>query len=506
MNRDERQQLSKTRWRQKGGRGTLVGATGFGKTRVATNTIISMNEAFPLYTTDVVVPSINLKEDWLKKGGHIEKYRLKNVEVFTIHTYIKYKRNPNLLVLDEIHNFAADTFRTVFDIVEGNPYILGLTADFERADGKHSIIEENAPVFDVIPLQECISNGWVSDYIAYNLGVDLTDEDRIKEKEINDAFNNYFAKFESDFDLFNACRGSLAPRFDGESHRWYEPPQVRYARKKGWNGITLEGAVQKHREQKLTRTRGNVWTGDDEFEFSPRKVSENAQKCAFYMNERQDFLHNALNKRIMAVEVVKRFKEKKIIIFTERKVTCDDITERLRNEGIRVTSYHSDINTEVYSLGKLVALGEKVKSGNKEITRYRNLEDGKLYTEKEIKGIYGKITKLGKDRLKKIRAEQFNSGEKNVLVTVKALDEGMNVEDVEIGINVAAKSVSRQENQRRGRILRFIEGKMAWFINLYVKDSKDFYWLKSRQSDSKRPIWIDSINEIGMNEEKVKLW
>jgi hypothetical protein len=39
-----------------------------------------------------------------------------------------------------------------------------------------------------------------------------------------------------------------------------------------------------------------------------------------------------------------------------------------------------------------------------------------------------------------------------------------------------------------------------------VKDSKDFYWLKSRQSDSKRPIWIDSINEIGMNEEKVKLW
>ena len=498
--RDERQRRIHVDWREAGGRNTVEACTGFGKTRVAVNVIKSMNENLPMATCDVVVPSIHLKKDWSKENGHIVSNRLKNVEVFTIHTYIKANRDPTLLVIDEIHNMGAETFSQIFTMADYK-YLLGLTATLERTDGRHELIQKYAPICATVTLEEAVANKWVSDYEVYNIGVDLSDEDRLREVEINDAFNNYFAKLESDFDLANACRGSMKPQWNKEKG-WYEPAQVSFARRKGWHGNSLQQAIAINSRNKSLGEKVKPWGGNREFEFSPEKISEYAQKWGFYMNERQEFLHDATNKKSKAIEIIEKFRDKKIIVFTERKATCDDLTERLKKKGILCESYHSEVKTEIYCLGKLVALGEMVGT----TTKYRDLETDKLLSLDNIKLKFGKVVRLGKERLKERRAKDFEDGKFNVLVTVKALDEGFNVGDIDISLTVAGKSVTRQNDQRNGRALRFVEGKIAWMINLYVIGTKDYYWTKARQEKSKPPHWIDDINEIGKTKEKISIW
>ncbi|MBO7451646.1 MAG: hypothetical protein J6U54_14880 [Clostridiales bacterium] len=53
---------------------------------------------------------------------------------------------------------AADTFSKVFEKVSYNN-ILGLTATFERLDGKEILISKYAPVCDTIPIELAETNG-----------------------------------------------------------------------------------------------------------------------------------------------------------------------------------------------------------------------------------------------------------------------------------------------------------------------------------------------------------
>ena len=93
---------------------------------------------------------------------------------------------------------------------------------------------------------------------------------------------------------------------------------------------------------------------------------------------------------------------KKIIIFHESIRQVDLLTQVLDDEGFRVVGYHSKLTP---------------------MTKISNLDF-------------------------------FRKGVKDVLVTCKALDEGLNVKDVEVGIIVASTKSTRQRIQRMGRVLR----------------------------------------------------
>lgn len=62
MDRTTRQKLCFKRWLDGGGRGTVVAATGFGKTRVAMNTIEALLKANDRAFILIVVPTEVLKE------------------------------------------------------------------------------------------------------------------------------------------------------------------------------------------------------------------------------------------------------------------------------------------------------------------------------------------------------------------------------------------------------------------------------------------------------------
>lgn len=70
--------------------------------------------------------------------------------------------------------------------------------------------------------------------------------------------------------------------------------------------------------------------------------------------------------------------------------------------------------------------------------------------------------------------ERFRYSEIRILITCKALDEGIDVPDAEIGIILSGTGMERQRLQRLGRILRKSEGKeSACLYYLFVRESME---------------------------------
>ena len=122
--------------------------------------IQDMNKARPDDTTLVIVPTRYLLDQW---KDEIKKHDLKNVSVMVINTGVKSMRQTDLLILDEIHNYASDVFKGIFSLTHYH-YILGLTATLERSDKKHYIIENECPVVDTISMKESLAMGYVSNF------------------------------------------------------------------------------------------------------------------------------------------------------------------------------------------------------------------------------------------------------------------------------------------------------------------------------------------------------
>lgn len=80
------------------------------------------------------------------------------------------------------------------------------------------------------------------------------------------------------------------------------------------------------------------------------------------------------------------------------------------------------------------------------------------------------------------------------LITVDALNEGLNVVDVDSAICAAGASTDLENIQRLGRILRQKEGKKALFINLYVPNTQEEKWIREKTSKLKNVTWSNELS------------
>lgn len=147
------QQAALVAWEANGHRGIVEAVTGAGKTRVA---IAAMAEMLADGgRVAVIVPNVELQrqwraqvEDWLpsavigelggsKRGSPTLEYS--DVLIAVINSAAKYKlglgRKRGLLVADECHRAAADTFRAALE--EEFDWRLGLSATVARPDDQH---------------------------------------------------------------------------------------------------------------------------------------------------------------------------------------------------------------------------------------------------------------------------------------------------------------------------------------------------------------------------------
>lgn len=69
---------------------------------------------------------------------------------------------------------------------------------------------------------------------------------------------------------------------------------------------------------------------------------------------------------------------------------------------------------------------------------------------------------------------KFSQGEMQVLVSVKSLNEGLDVKSANVGIELSGNSVKRSSIQKLGRVIRKQEGKQAFFYRLYCRGTKEY--------------------------------
>ena len=112
----------------------------------------------------------------------------------------------DLLIIDEAHRYAADTFRLAFSQVDYT-FILGLTATMRRLDRKDAIIRHYAPVVKKLTMIEAKQKGWVADFLEFHLAIDLPEEERKKYNEMHEKYLKYMRVFGMDLDQRRQAKG-----------------------------------------------------------------------------------------------------------------------------------------------------------------------------------------------------------------------------------------------------------------------------------------------------------
>lgn len=427
--------------------GVVEACTGFGKTMIAILAIKRLHLKYPHAKIIVVVPSIPLREDWIKERGHIKTHSLKNIEVFVINTYISTFHKCDLIVADEIHNYAAEEFSKLFSQTIYK-FILGLTATLERNDGKHILIEELCPIVDRVSLDEAKREGYISNFKTFNLLLEFNEEDAEEYSKLHNMFNSNFAKFSHNFALAMACTmGNNVTYKIGSEFKTGGEWRQGLASSQDWDG-----------------TDGDFW--------SPKSIYKYAQQWSFAMRKRKEMLYNAKPKIEALLEIINRF-PLKTMIFCETAEFADKITKEL---GTICRSYHTKVEPQIRSIRK----EKETKTKGTVVT----------YTDK----------KFGKKALNDESLDLFrNSKEVRVLSTVKALDEGFDFEGIELIIMASYSSSKRQDTQRTGRGVRKDEAnpeKCSLIINFCIKNTQEEKWLKNKQLGKRNIIEVSEVKSI----------
>ena len=202
MDRTARQLDGLRKWKANDYEGIAQYPTGFGKTYTAILAIRGMIKKDNIQSVLVVVPTIELKKQW---ENELIKNKIRIGRVLVINTAIKYDHKVDFLILDEIHRYAADTFRKIFQKAEYK-YIMGLTATLEREDGFHAIILEYLDVIDEITVSEALENSWICPYKVYNIAVDLSPQDRLLYTKSDNSFKHFAAQLGRGAEAFRTAQ------------------------------------------------------------------------------------------------------------------------------------------------------------------------------------------------------------------------------------------------------------------------------------------------------------
>lgn len=302
MTRDERQTLTKKKFKDSKGRAVICCSTGYGKTKVGLDLALELFQSNYKAIIHVVVPSQILKDQWKK----LATKRHINLEVYIINTYCKQQQECDFLIIDEIHRSVNEDSLYFSQTIDNTKfkYFLGLTATLEP---KHIefLANRNIPLVDIITKEEARENGWIANYSEYILKLKLNEEDSLTLKNLNKSISSSFGFFGRD--AFDSIRRSLGDK--------------------------------SFREQ-LGREKG----------ISEAQVFLRARNTMNYIRLRKDMLHNSLTKEEAIKEIVEKIPSK-TLVFGQSIIFADKIADLINTiYPDQAASVHSKIgkkkNTE----------------------------------------------------------------------------------------------------------------------------------------------------------------
>lgn len=100
---------------------------------------------------------------------------------------------------------------------------------------------------------------------------------------------------------------------------------------------------------------------------------------------------------------------------------------------------------------------------------------------------------------REIALDKFATGKTNIIISVDALTEGLNVPDADSAIALSGFSTELNATQLLGRILRYKPGKKSVFINLYTENTVEERWVAAKtKGKGMAPYtkWVTNINDI----------
>jgi len=176
----------------------------------------------------------------------------------------------------------------------------------------------------------------------------------------------------------------------------------------------------------------------EEYEQITRKIArvigklgaEAPEAVALYLR-RARVLNLSQNRVLLALKLIAAHRGQRTIVFHEDVEACEVIAEVLRESGVAAAAYHSRLPT--------------------------------------------------RQRADMLR--HFRSGALTVLVTCRALDEGFNVPEAQLGIIAASTATRRQRIQRLGRVLRPSKEKERAVVYTLVATGPEIARLKDEEAE-----------------------
>jgi superfamily II DNA or RNA helicase len=191
-------------WRARQGRGVVVLPTGAGKTWVACLAIDDKRRS-----TLVIAPTLDLVRQWYDVlrttfgvpvgvigGGEYDVRSLTVSTYDSAHIHMEHLGNRfGLVVFDECHHLPGPAYALAARACVA-PFRLGLTATPERADGRHSDLDELVgPIVyrkDIVDLSA--EGGYLAPYDTVRLTVELGPEDRRAHDEARAIYRDFLAR------------------------------------------------------------------------------------------------------------------------------------------------------------------------------------------------------------------------------------------------------------------------------------------------------------------------
>lgn len=157
------------------------------------------------------------------------------------------------------------------------------------------------------------------------------------------------------------------------------------------------------------------------------------------VGQRKLLLYNAENKLLRTINYIQSNPDKKVLVFSQSQKFADDLQNSIGDTCVTIHSKLTDKQREL------------------NLSRFRN--------EKTIE---------------------------RVISSIKALNEGIDIPELEVGICASGTSSTKDAVQQLGRVARLYRDKHALFFNLYIKGTQDLYWLKNRQwgMDHSKIKWV----------------
>ncbi|TKX74599.1 DEAD/DEAH box helicase [Halorubrum sp. GN11_10-6_MGM] len=240
------QQAALDAWRTHDRQGSVILPTGSGKTFLGLQAIADAG-----VSALVVTPTIDLMNQWhatltnafgdqltddigvLGGGSH-------DIGAVTVTTYDsayryidEYGDQFGLLITDETHHLAAETYLQIPEMTIA-PYRLGLTATYERADGREELLEDRMGPVVYREAVDNLAGEFLSEYETIQMSVELTSEERTEYDDEYQIYRDYVDSH--DFDL------------------WKEQGYAEFLKRTAYDPQGRRALVAKQRAERIART------------------------------------------------------------------------------------------------------------------------------------------------------------------------------------------------------------------------------------------------------------